>query len=80
MNVGLNEIYPLLLRELPSIIVHNGSWRSFLRGVRKNVVPLFKKEDPANCKPVSFTSIPERVINLTGKNSQAYEWQENYLP
>lgn len=44
----------------------HGNWRRFLGTIRKQISHVFqkgKKENPGNYKPISLTSVPERVID-----------------
>jgi len=73
-SMGPDGMHPRVLRELtdviaePLSIIFERSWRTAQvpEDLRKvNVTPVFKKgkkEDPGNYRPVSFTSIPGKVL------------------
>ncbi|KGL87637.1 hypothetical protein N301_03126, partial [Charadrius vociferus] len=73
-SMGSHGVHPRVPRELadviakPLFIIFERSWRTgeVPEDWRKaNVMPVFKKgkkEDPGNYRPVSFTSIPGRVM------------------
>ena len=67
-------MHPQVLRELADIIagplsiIFDRSWQPgevLEDGKKADVTPVFKKgkrEDPGNCRPVSITSIPGKVV------------------
>ncbi|KFQ09537.1 hypothetical protein N329_07420, partial [Haliaeetus albicilla] len=73
-SMGLNGIYPRVLRELvevftkPLSIIYQQSWLTGEVPVYwklANVTPIYKKgrkEDPGNYRPVNLTSVPGKVI------------------
>ncbi|GAB0192601.1 mitochondrial enolase superfamily member 1 [Grus japonensis] len=73
-SVGLDEIYPGVLRELaevltkPLSIIYQQSWLTGEVPVDwklANVTPIYKKgqkENPGNYRPVSLTSVPGKVM------------------
>ncbi|CAM5103262.1 unnamed protein product [Eretmochelys imbricata] len=80
-SMGPDALRPRVLKELadviaePLAIIFENSWR--LGEVpddwkRVNVVPIFKKgkkEDPGNYRPVSLTSVPEKIMEQVFKES-----------
>ncbi|KFO08356.1 hypothetical protein N312_07637, partial [Balearica regulorum gibbericeps] len=74
MSMGLDGIYPRVLRELvevltkPLSIIYQQSWLTGEVPVDwrlANVMPIYTKgwkEDPGNYRPVSLTSVPGKVM------------------
>ncbi|KFU84908.1 hypothetical protein M959_06132, partial [Chaetura pelagica] len=73
-SMGPEEIHPRVLKELvdvvakPLSIIFQRSWQSVeVPGdwKKRYVMPIFKKgrkEDPGNCQPISFTSVPGKIM------------------
>ncbi|PKU33838.1 rna-directed dna polymerase from mobile element jockey-like [Limosa lapponica baueri] len=70
-SMGLDGIHPKVLRELadvltkPLSIAYQQSWLTREVPVDwrlANVMPIYKKEDPGDYRPVSLTSVPGKVM------------------
>ncbi|CAM4359497.1 unnamed protein product [Caretta caretta] len=80
-SMGPVALHPRVLKELaaviaePLAIISENSWRSGEvpdDWKKANVVPIFKKgkkEDPGNCRPVSLTSVPGKIMEQVLKES-----------
>ena len=86
---GPDELHPRVIKELaeelsgPLSIIFAESWKT---GEvpddwrRANVVPIFKKgkkEEPGNYRPVSLTSIPEKILEQIIKKSVCKHLENN---
>ncbi|CAM4629674.1 unnamed protein product [Lepidochelys kempii] len=79
--MGPDELHPRVLKELAAVIaellaiIFENSWRTGEvpdDWKKANVVPIFKKgkkEDPENCRPVSLTSVPGKIMEQVLKES-----------
>ncbi|KAK4825533.1 hypothetical protein QYF61_000110 [Mycteria americana] len=88
-SMGLDGIHPRVLRELaevltkPLSILYQQSWLSREVPVDwslANVMPIYKKgqkEDPENCRPVSLTSVPGKVMEQTILSAITWHVQDN---
>ncbi|CAM4497687.1 unnamed protein product [Lepidochelys kempii] len=80
-SMGPDALHPRVLKKLadvipePLAIIFENTWRSGEvpdDWKKANVVPIFKKEkkeDPGNYRPVSFTSVPGKIMEQVLKES-----------
>ncbi|KFQ21312.1 hypothetical protein N332_13222, partial [Mesitornis unicolor] len=88
-SMGPDGIHPRILRELakvlakPLSITYQQSWLTGEVPVDwrlANVTPIYKKgqkEDPGNCRPVSLTSVPGKVMEQIILSAITRHMQDN---
>ncbi|KFQ22853.1 hypothetical protein N332_12329, partial [Mesitornis unicolor] len=90
-TMGPDGIHPRVLRELaevltkPLSIIYQQSWLTGEVPVDwrlANVMPIYKKgqkEDPGNCRPVSLTSVPGKVMEQNILSAITWHTQDNQV-